>query len=71
MFVPALSLSVATSASSLSAIGAIPARELSAHSAFSMRWKPVHWVGSVTSSMRASMAGSRSPKLSATGSMLS
>ena len=61
--------SLVTSAISLSAYGAMPFRLLSCQSAFSIRWKPVHWLGLATSLTRASISGSRSPKLSATGSI--
>ena len=43
----------------------------STHSDFSMRCQPVHFWPSSRSASRRSIAGSRSPKLSATGSMLS
>ena len=54
-------------ASSRSAIGVAPLVVLSTQSSFSSLWKPSH-VDAGTSPARASISGSRSPKLSATGS---
>ena len=64
-------LELQTSACSFVAIGAMPVRSPFPQSACSSRWKPVKSAARRASSMRSSISGSRSPKLSATGSIRS
>jgi hypothetical protein len=68
---PTFRCSVPTSLRSCRASGAVPAVVSFTQRICSMRWKPVHGVPGATSPARASSFGSRSPKLSATGSIAS